>query len=322
MRTKSALRRSGRREAAAARAARQLMGAGLLRRVRALPGNARGCLWAVAAMLAFGSMEAIIKHLGAAMHPMQIVFFRCLFAFAAIAPVVLVAGGVAHVATRRLGAHFARTVLGFSAMATGFFAITQMPLADAVALGFVRPLFLVLLAVLFLGEQVRWRRWTATAVGFAGVVVMVQPGADGLNPYALVALLSGFLVACVSVALKRLSETESAETTVFWFAAMSTVLAAGPALLVWRTPTPAEWPFLVALGVLGSIGQYFIVRAYRVAEATAVDPMDYGRLILAAASGVLVFGETLQTHTLAGAAIIAASTFYIARREAKLTKRP
>jgi drug/metabolite transporter (DMT)-like permease len=151
---------------------------------------------------------------------------------------------------------------------------------------------------------------------------MVQPGADGLNPYALVALLSGFLVACVSVALKRLSETESAETTVFWFAAMSTVLAAGPALLVWRTPTPAEWPFLVALGVLGSIGQYFIVRAYRVAEATAVDPMDYGRLILAAAIGVLVFGETLQTHTLAGAAIIAASTFYIARREAKLTKRP
>lgn len=298
------------------------MGTAFLRWGRSLPGNARGCLWAIAAMLAFGSMEAIIKYLGAAMHPMQIVFFRCLFAFATIAPVVLAVGGIAHVATQRLGAHFARTALGFSAMATGFFSITQMPLADAVALGFVRPLFLVLLAVLFLGEQVRWRRWTATAVGFAGVVVMVQPGAEGLNPYAFVALFSGFLVACVSVALKRLSETETAETTVFWFAAMSTVLAAGPAWLVWRTPTAAEWPFLVALGILGSLGQYFIMRAYRVAEATAVDPMDYGRLILAAAVGVLVFGETLESHTLAGAAIIAASTFYIARREAKLTKRP
>jgi len=297
------------------------MGASLLRSMRALPGNARGCLWAIAAMLAFGTMEAIIKHLGAAMHPMQIVFFRCLFAFATIAPVVLVAGGIAHVATQRLGAHFARTVLGFSAMASGFFAITQMPLADAVALAFVRPLFLVLLAVLFLGEQVRWRRWTATAVGFAGVVVMVQPGAEGLNPYAFLALLSGFLVACVSVALKRLSETESAESTVFWFAAISTVLAAGPALLVWRTPTAAEWPFLVGLGILGSLGQYFIMRAFRVAEATAVDPMDYGRLILAAGFGVLVFGETLAAHTLVGAAIIAASTYYIARREAKLTKR-
>jgi len=293
---------------------------GLFKRIRALPGNARGCLWAVAAMLAFGSMEAIIKHLGAAMHPMQIVFFRCLFAFLTIAPVVLLTSGMAGIATKRLGAHFSRTILGFGAMATGFFAITKMPLADAVALGFVRPLFLVLLAVLFLGEQIRWRRWTATAVGFVGVVVMVQPSPEGWNPFALVALLSGFLVACVSVALKKLSETERAETAVFWFAAMSSVLAAGPAILVWRTPTPAEWPFLAALGVLGSLGQYLIVRAYRIAEATAVDPMDYGRLILAAILGVAVFGEMLQTHTLVGAAIIAASTFYIARREAKLTK--
>jgi drug/metabolite transporter (DMT)-like permease len=122
------------------------------------------------------------------------------------------------------------------------------------------------------------------------------------------------------VALKRLSETESAESSVFWFAAISTLFALGPAILVWRAPTTAEWPFLVALGILGSFGQYFIMRAYRVAEATAVDPMDYGRLILAAILGIAVFGETLQTHTLVGAAIIAVSTFYIARREAKLTK--
>ena len=292
----------------------------ILNRLRALPGNARGCLWALAAMLAFGTMEAIIKHLGATMHPMQIVFFRCLFAFLTIAPVVLVAGGIGHIATKRFGAHLSRTVLGFSAMATGFFAISKMPLADAVALGFVRPLFLVLLAVLFLGEQIRWRRWTATAAGFVGVIVMVQPDASGWNPYAFVAVLSGFLVACVSVALKRLSETESAESSVFWFAAISTLFALGPAILVWRAPTTAEWPFLVALGILGSFGQYFMMRAYRVAEATAVDPMDYGRLILAAILGIAVFGETLQTHTLVGAAIIAASTFYIARREAKLTK--
>jgi drug/metabolite transporter (DMT)-like permease len=288
--------------------------------LRRLPGNARGCLWALAATLAFGLMETTIKYLGAAMHPMQIVFFRCAFAFLAIAPVILLTGGLARVATKRIGAHFARTMLGCSAMATGFYAISNLPLADAVALGYVRPLFLVPLAVLYLGEPAHWRRWTATLVGFGGVLVMVQPGDGAFNPVALVALMSGFIVACVSIALKKLSETETAETTVFWFATFSTVLSLGPALLFWRWPTPAEWPVLAALGVMGAFGQYFIMRAYRIAEATAVDPMDYGRLLMAAAIGVLFFGETLQLHTVAGAAIIAASTFYIARREAKLTK--
>jgi len=292
----------------------------LFERVRRLPGNARGCLWALAATLAFGLMETTIKYLGASMHPMQIVFFRCFFSFLAIAPVILLTGGLARVATKRIGAHVARTMLGCAAMATGFYAIANMPLADAVALGYVRPLFLVPLAVLYLGEAARWRRWTATLVGFAGVLVMVQPGDGAFNPVALIALVSGFLVACISIALKKLSETESAETTVFWFATFSSVLSLGPALLFWRWPTAAEWPVLAALGTLGAIAQYFIMRAYRIAEATAVDPMDYGRLLMAAAIGVLFFGEVLQLHTVVGAAIIAASTFYIARREAKLRR--
>jgi drug/metabolite transporter (DMT)-like permease len=287
-------------------------------RLASLPGNVRGAWWAACAMAAFGGMEAVIKAMGATMHPLQIAFFRCLFAFLFIAPIVLAMGGFARVATARFGAHLGRTLIGYAAMATGFLAITRLPLADAVALGYVRQLFLVVLAVAFLGETVRWRRWTATAVGFAGVVVMVRPGAGVLDPFAFVALASGFLVACVTVAVKRLAETESAEATVFWFGAIASVVSLGPALFVWRWPEPWEWGVVASLGVMGAFGQYFAMRAYRVADATAVEPVDYGRLILAAFFGVFVFGEAIDAYTVLGAAIIVASTLYITRREAKL----
>ncbi len=287
----------------------------------ALPGNTRGCLWAFAAMLLFGSMEALIKALGSTMHPLQLAFFRCMFALFIIAPIVLGTGGLAQIATRRLGAHFARTILGYAAMATGFIAITHLPIADAVALGYVRQLFVVVLAVTMLGEIVRWRRWTATAVGFLGVVVMVRPGAGVLDPFALVALLSGFFVACVTVSIKRLSATETAVCTVFWFSVFSTLVSLGPALAVWRWPEPVEWAGAAALGAMGAGGQFCTMRAYRIAEATAIEPVDYGRMVLAAAFGLFVFGEALDMYTLAGAAIIVSSTLYIARREAALGVR-
>jgi len=287
-----------------------------------LPAGTRGCLWAVASTVVFGVLDAAIKGMGSTMHPFQIAFFRCFFGFLVVAPVVLAMGGFARVATKRIGGHFVRTMLGYSAMATGFYALTHMPIADAVALGYVRPLFLVVLAVFLLGEKVRWRRWTATAFGFVGVIVMVRPGAGTFDPVALVALLAGFLVACVTVALKKLSRTESAETTVFWFGAFSTVFSLGPAIAVWHWPAPWEWAASAGLGVLGALGQYTIVRAYRLAEATAVEPIDYARMVMAAAFGLFVFGETLDVYTVAGAAIIIASTLYIARREAALGVRP
>ncbi|MBL8806336.1 MAG: DMT family transporter [Rhodospirillales bacterium] len=285
-------------------------------RIDGLPGNVRGCLWAAGAMLLFGTADALIKGLGTVLHPLQVAFFRCVFAFLIMAPLVLGFWGFRRVATARIGAHFARTLLGYAAMACGFVAVARMNLADAVALGYVRQLFVVVLAVLMLDEIVRWRRWTATAVGFLGVVVMVRPGIGVFDPYALVALLSGFFVACVTVALKRLSATESAESTVFWFSVFATLVSAVPAMFVWQTPTPLELAAGACLGALGAGGQYCSMRAFRVAEATAVEPVDYGRMVTAAIYGVFVFGETLDAYTVAGAAIIAGSTFYIARREA------
>jgi drug/metabolite transporter (DMT)-like permease len=289
--------------------------------LRALAPNARGALWAGAAMLCFATMDTLVKWMGASLHPLQIAFFRCAFALMATLPWLLLAGGPAAFRTRRLGGHFLRACLGYSAMACGFFALVHMNFADAVALGYVRTLFLVPLAVFLLGEAANWRRWAAIAVGFAGVMVMLRPGAGVFDPVALLALASGFFVACVSVTMKRLAETERPQAILFWFAVFASLLSFGPALFVWRWPALHEWPVLMFMGALGTLGQYFIVRAFRIADATAVDPIDYGRLVLVSIVGLVVFGEIVEWPTIAGAALIVLSTLYIAREQVMASRR-
>ncbi|MCM0019230.1 MAG: DMT family transporter [Tagaea sp.] len=293
----------------------------LVARLRALGPNARGALWAGAAVLAFTTMDSTVKWMGGSLHPLQIAFFRCAFALLATLPWLMLAGGRAAFRTRRPGAHLLRACFGYGAMACGFVALVQMNFADAVSLGYVRTLFLVPLAVFLLGETANWRRWAAIAVGFAGVLVMLRPGAGVFDPVALLALASGFFVACVSVSMKRLTETERPQAILFWFAVFASLLSFVPALFVWRWPAAHEWPVLMFMGVLGTVGQYFIVRAYRIADATAIDPIDYGRLVLVAILGLVVFGETLEWPTVAGSALIVLSTLYIAREQVMARRR-
>jgi drug/metabolite transporter (DMT)-like permease len=286
-------------------------------RARALPGNVRGALWMLLAAMMFSAAEALIKALGRTIDSFEIAFFRCFLGGVFILPFMMRAG-VSALRTQRLGGHLLRAGAGYAATATAFYALTHLPLADATALSFARPLFVVILAVLFLGEPVRWRRWTATAVGFGGVLVMARPDGAALDIATIVALVSAFFVAVVTVAIKRLAETERPETIIFYFATVSSLLSIGPALYVWRTPTAGEFALLLLMGALGSIGQYFTIRSFRIAEATAVDPVDYTRLLLATLIGIAVFAEVPDLWTLLGAAIIVASTLYITRREARL----
>lgn len=289
----------------------------LLARLRLLPGNARGALWMLGAVSAFSAMDALIKWVGQTLDPFQIAFFRCVFGGLFVLPFAL-RDGPAALRTRRWGGHLFRALIGYTAMTLGFYAVTHLPLADATALSFTRPLFMIVLAVLFLSEQVRWRRWSATGVGFLGVLVMARPGEGGFEFAALVAIAATLFVAGVGVMLKRLSTTERPETIIFYFTVISSLMALGPALYVWRPPTWVDIAIMMLLGALGSLGQYLSIRAYRVAEATAVDPVDYARLLLATAFGFSLFGELPDRWTLLGALIIIASTLYITRREAWL----
>ncbi len=286
----------------------------------ALSPNVRGALWMLLAAFIWSVNEATIKGLGRTLDPFQISFFRCLFGGLVVLPFLLASAGTRAFRTRRFGGHFIRAAAGYVAMALAFYSIVNMPLADATALGFTRPLFMVVLAVLFLGEIARWRRWTATAIGFLGVIVMARPGLETIDLALMAAIGGAFFVAVVSVMIKKLAETERPATIIFYFGVISSTLAVGPALLVWQTPTPIELLLLIGIGAAGSLGQYFTILAFRVGEATAVDPFDYVRLIYATLFGYLFFAELPDRYTLLGAAIIVASTWYIAQREARLRR--
>jgi drug/metabolite transporter (DMT)-like permease len=267
----------------------------------------------------FTVMTTVVKFLGGSFDSFQLAFFRALFGLLAVLPFFF-RYGLGLVRTQRLGLHMVRSFCGAIAMLCGFYAITHLPLADAVSISYARALFLIPLAVLCLGEVVRLRRWTATAVGFVGVIVMMRPGGE-IELATWVAVFGAFLVAVVTIMIKKLATTERPETLLLYFGVISSLVALGPALMVWRTPTVTELGFLMAIGALGAAGQYCMIRGFRIGETTALLPFDYTRLIFAGVIGVLWFAEIPDAWTLTGAAIVVAATLYIGIREARLGKK-
>ena len=287
------------------------------RRFSGLPANVQGAIWIAFAGLILVTMSSMVKALGASFDSFQILFFRCAVGAVALLPLAL-RYGFGTYATRRAGLHVVRTLVGISAMACFFYALTHMALAEATAILFSRPLFTTILAVVVLGEVVRWRRATATVVGFIGILIIVRPGATAFEPAALVAVLGAMLAGATIITIKKLSATEATVVIVFWFTIGGTVLALIPAMLVWRTPTGAEWGLLVLMGLLGLAGQAAMTRGFSLGEASAVVSFDYLRLIFAGLIGIVLFAEVPDIWSVTGAAIIIAGTLYIIRREIKL----
>lgn len=285
----------------------------------ALPGNLRGAVWMILSGLGFTVMAVLIKLLGGRLDSLQIAFFRCLIGFLAILPIAL-AMGPGRLRTRHFPVHLTRGLFGMLAMICSYYAIQHLPLAAYTALSFSKPLFATVLAVLLLHEIVRWRRWSATALGFLGVLVMVRPGAGAFDPAALVALGDSVSIAFLVVLVKRLPPSETALTMLFHFGIVSSLASLPLAILVWRPPSWEEYGLLAAIGILGAAAQTCWIRAFRAGEASAVAPFDYTRLIFAAAAGLLLFAEAPDGWTFAGAGIIVASTLYIARRESRLAR--
>jgi drug/metabolite transporter (DMT)-like permease len=175
-------------------------------------------------------------------------------------------------------------------------------------------------AAVIAGEKVRWRRWSATIVGFAGVLVMVRPGAESLQPGALIALANAAAVALSILLVKRLSDSETPLMILTQFALFSTLLLALPAIWVWRWPDLFGWVLAIGIALSATIGQYFWVQAFKAGEMSAVAPFEYLRLPFAVFVGWLIWGEMPVIWTYVGAAIVIASALYIAHREAQLAR--
>lgn len=286
---------------------------------RGLPPNIQGAAWLVSGGFIFTSSGVMIRLLSEQIESVQTAFFRAVLSVLMLMP-LMIAGRVRPWVSKRLLGHFWRTVAGTVSMVLGFYAVSMLPLADATAIAFSQPLFSVLVGAVMAREQVRWRRWTATIVGFAGVLVMVQPGPGSLQLGALVALANAAMVAFSILLVKRLSDSETPLMILTQFAIFSTLLLALPAIWVWRWPDAWGWTLAVGIASSATVGQYFWVQAFKAGEMSAVAPFEYLRLPFAVFVGWLIWGEMPVIWTYIGAAIVIASALYIAQREAALAR--
>jgi len=254
------------------------------------------------------------------LHPFEIVFFRNLFGLAFMVPWFLTRGR-SSLRTGRPLIHGFRALSGVGAMLCWFTAVTLMPLAEATALSFVAPLFATAGAAVFLGERVGVRRWSAIVIGFAGSIVILRPGTGAIAPPALLVLLSACFTATTMLLVETLSRQDPPGTIVLYMGLLITPISAVPAFFVWQMPSAPEIAWLVAIGLLGTIEHIALARAFAAADATAVMPFNFSRLIFAAMFGYAIFGEQPYGWTWVGAGVIFTATVFTAHREARLAKR-
>jgi drug/metabolite transporter (DMT)-like permease len=276
--------------------------------------------WMLSSGFFFSCLNAEIRYLSEFLHPFETAFFRNFFGLAFMLP-WLFRTGLSGLRTNRLKLYVFRTTLGLISMLCWFTALGMLPLSQAVALSFTAPLFATMGAALFLHEKVRGRRWAATIIGFAGVLIIARPEAVGISLGVALAIGSSVLSAAITLIVKRLSRTESSSAIVTYMVLIMTPMSLVPALFVWQWPALNVWPYLVATGMFGTAGHLCWVRAFRMADASAVLPFDYGRMLFAAIIGYFAFNEIPDGYTWIGSGIIAAASSYIARREAILNRR-
>lgn len=279
----------------------------------------RAVLLMTASTVIFGCMAVCIRLASKQLHPFEIAFFRNFFGLVFILP-MLARHGPSLLHTNKLPLYLVRCVIGIVSMLAGFWAIVNLPLAQAIALSYSTPLFVTIGAVLVLGEIVRARRWTAVLVGFLGVVLIVRPGSDAFTAGSLVALIAAVASASVAISIKFLSRTEHPDAIVLYTTMLWVPMSLVPALFVWEMPAGITWLWIVLAGALGTSAHMFWTRALKLGDASMLTPISFLQIPVVAVFGYFLFGEKLDRWTVLGAAIIFGSSVYIARREARLAR--
>jgi len=278
-----------------------------------------GTVARAAALVSAGSltlvvMATLVKHLGSELPAMEILFFRSAIGFLLVLP-LFVRNPMEPLRTKRPGMHLVRGAIGAIGNACFFWTLTHMLLADAMALQFSRPLFMIPLAVLLLGEIVGFRRTAVAAIGFAGIVLYARPFTGGFEPDAFVGALGALAGALVVICIKRLATTEPTRVIMFYYAFWNALFALIPGVLLWVTPSLPQLALLTVIGFLGIAGQSMITHGLGMGEATVLVPLDYSRIVYSAVLGYLLFNEIPGPWSFAGMALIVAASLYLVLTE-------
>ncbi len=274
----------------------------------------------------FTVMAAIIGYLGGQVSIGELVFARNFFA---LLPILIWLGLRQEIGeafgSRAVFGHMLRSFAGCAAMFCNFLALGLLPLANATVIGFASPLITVILAAILLKESVRLYRWGAVFIGLIGVTVIVAPNLatpDALEPAAfwgsLLALAGACFTAVAMIQVRRLTQTETTGAIVLYFSIFSSLIGASTIPFGWEWPQGNTLWFLIAIGVLGGVGQIFLTQSYRLAAASLIAPFEYVALLWAIIIGWVAFGHLPDFYVIIGGLIVISSGIFVIWRERKL----
>jgi drug/metabolite transporter (DMT)-like permease len=273
-------------------------------------------LWMGCAVLSFSLMAVavreLLRHLGA----FEILFLRTLVTLLLVIA-VLARVGTTTLRTRLFRLHLARALMHLGGQYCWIYAIGALTLATVFAIEFTMPVWVAVLATLFLGERMNRGRIAMLALGLAGIVIILRPDLGGLQPAALVMVLGSMFYAGNMIMTKRISAADSPLAVLFWMSLTQLPLTFASALPHWVQPQPIDLVWAVVIGSGSFIAHYSMTRAMKLGDATLVVPIDFLRLPLIALIGALVYGEPLELATFIGAAVIFAGTYYSLARESR-----
>ncbi len=291
---------------------------GLLGSWDALPANVRGVVFVMAGGFLLIVMASIVKQLGNTLPAFQILFVRSLAGLIVILPLIWRLG-FSILKSNRPGLHLMRGTVGFLGNVCFFFALINLTIGDTVTIQFSRPLIMVVLAAIFLGEAIGARRAVATVIGFGGVLIITRPFGEGFDPWVFSAVGGALFGSLVVVCVKLLSRTETTPVIMFYYALYTTLFSLIPALFVWQEPTLEEWALLLLTGALSIVGQSMFTHGVGLGETSFVMPFDYLRIVYSFLLGFVLFAEVPGYWSLTGAAVIVGASIYLLRLERRNT---
>ena len=272
----------------------------------------------VLSIVFFSIMVILIRKASENLHILEVVFFRNLLAFIVMLP-ILKSTGLGAIKMNNTKLFLMRGFFGAIGMLAGFTCLTLIPLAQATAISFSKPIFITIGATIFLGEIIKARRIAAIIIGIVGMLIIVQPGVNSFSFGVMLAIIAALAHSINALIVKKLTLTDSPQAIITWMVIILIPITFFPALLVWEWPSIETWAYLWAIAITGTIAHFLWTKSCSMAEITSLQPIEFIKLPLMAFMGWLIFYEVPGLWTWVGGLIIFMSTIYISNREAKAT---
>jgi drug/metabolite transporter (DMT)-like permease len=300
----------------------------------------KSIFYAIAGVFVFSLHDIIVKWISGDYPVHEIILIRSCFAIVPILFIAHLEGGLHLLRTKHFGAHFIRSAIFFGAYICFYLSLAAVSLAETASLFYTGPIFITILSVAFLGEKVEFRSWIAILVGFFGVIMMLKPSSDMIDPAGFLALLSAFLYAIVSIITRRLGKTENGVSLAFYTTVMYIIYAlifsialdyiavsqkSHPSLAFlfreWKLPPRGDLFLFLLIGLFAALGLYFLSQAYRLGQPSTVAPFEYIFVPLSVIWGYVFFKDILELYSIIGMVLIIVSGLYIFRSKKVFTSK-